>query len=176
MRAWKGIIPKWIINFVAPRKPGEWIDCLKKAPDHAKCRCSIEVECHKIMYNYNQHAYTYIIHIYKLCNICNICNICDIYVIYMLDRTVKSLDLVRGSSLRRSRWLLLAFGSIVYMPCLREACLEYQATHIDHSSLEKDRIPNADETSDRTWSLLESTSLLTSRPAPLRPQGYSRKA
>ncbi|CAJ1371946.1 unnamed protein product [Effrenium voratum] len=27
----KGIIPKWIINFVAPRKPGEWIDCLKKA-------------------------------------------------------------------------------------------------------------------------------------------------
>ncbi|CAE7186479.1 BSL1 [Symbiodinium pilosum] len=27
----KGIIPKWMINFVAPRKPGEWIDCLKKA-------------------------------------------------------------------------------------------------------------------------------------------------
>lgn len=27
----KGIIPKWIINFVAPRKPGEWIDALKKA-------------------------------------------------------------------------------------------------------------------------------------------------
>ncbi|CAK9022020.1 StAR-related lipid transfer protein 7 [Durusdinium trenchii] len=27
----KGIIPKWIINFVAPRKPGEWIDCLKRA-------------------------------------------------------------------------------------------------------------------------------------------------
>jgi len=27
----KGIIPKFIINFVAPRKPGEWIECLKKA-------------------------------------------------------------------------------------------------------------------------------------------------
>eukprot|EP00930_Biecheleria_cincta_P026747 TRINITY_DN1880_c0_g2_i1.p1 TRINITY_DN1880_c0_g2~~TRINITY_DN1880_c0_g2_i1.p1 ORF type:complete len:746 (+),score=134.59 TRINITY_DN1880_c0_g2_i1:67-2238(+) len=27
----KGIIPKWIINYVAPRKPGEWIDALKKA-------------------------------------------------------------------------------------------------------------------------------------------------
>ncbi|CAE7221232.1 Stard7 [Symbiodinium natans] len=27
----KGIIPKWMINFVAPRKPGEWIDCLKRA-------------------------------------------------------------------------------------------------------------------------------------------------
>lgn len=26
----EGIIPKWIINFVAPRKPGEWIDCLKR--------------------------------------------------------------------------------------------------------------------------------------------------
>ncbi|CAE7566349.1 Stard7 [Symbiodinium sp. CCMP2456] len=27
----KGIIPKWMINFVAPRKPGEWVDCLKRA-------------------------------------------------------------------------------------------------------------------------------------------------
>jgi len=27
----KGMIPKWIINFVAPRKPGEWMQDLKKA-------------------------------------------------------------------------------------------------------------------------------------------------
>eukprot|EP00931_Biecheleriopsis_adriatica_P062231 TRINITY_DN3747_c0_g1_i1.p1 TRINITY_DN3747_c0_g1~~TRINITY_DN3747_c0_g1_i1.p1 ORF type:complete len:701 (+),score=129.93 TRINITY_DN3747_c0_g1_i1:236-2338(+) len=27
----KGVIPKWIINWVAPKKPGEWIDCLKRA-------------------------------------------------------------------------------------------------------------------------------------------------
>ena len=27
----QGIIPKFIINFVAPRKPGEWIEALKKA-------------------------------------------------------------------------------------------------------------------------------------------------
>mmetsp|Transcript_36180 Transcript_36180/g.65645 ORF Transcript_36180/g.65645 Transcript_36180/m.65645 type:complete len:673 (+) Transcript_36180:71-2089(+) len=27
----KGIIPKWVINFVAPKKPGEWITDLKKA-------------------------------------------------------------------------------------------------------------------------------------------------
>ena len=29
----QGIIPKFIINFVAPRKPGEWIECLKKASE-----------------------------------------------------------------------------------------------------------------------------------------------
>lgn len=27
----KGLIPKWIINFVAPRKPGEWVDGLARA-------------------------------------------------------------------------------------------------------------------------------------------------
>jgi len=27
----KGMIPKWIINFVAPRKPAEWMDALRKA-------------------------------------------------------------------------------------------------------------------------------------------------
>merc|ERR1719487_569997 len=27
----KGLIPKWIINAAAPRKPAEWIDSLKKA-------------------------------------------------------------------------------------------------------------------------------------------------
>jgi len=27
----KGLIPKWIINMVAPKKPGEWVDALRKA-------------------------------------------------------------------------------------------------------------------------------------------------
>lgn len=46
----KGIIPKFIINFVAPRKPGEWIDALKKAcldfqagnPDYANLKKELE--------------------------------------------------------------------------------------------------------------------------------------
>eukprot|EP00421_Protoceratium_reticulatum_P015033 CAMPEP_0168393906 /NCGR_PEP_ID=MMETSP0228-20121227/19257_1 /TAXON_ID=133427 /ORGANISM="Protoceratium reticulatum, Strain CCCM 535 (=CCMP 1889)" /LENGTH=661 /DNA_ID=CAMNT_0008407297 /DNA_START=64 /DNA_END=2049 /DNA_ORIENTATION=- len=27
----KGMIPKWIINYLAPKKPGEWMDALRKA-------------------------------------------------------------------------------------------------------------------------------------------------
>lgn len=27
----KGLIPKWIVNFLAPKKPGEWVEALKKA-------------------------------------------------------------------------------------------------------------------------------------------------
>jgi hypothetical protein len=27
----KGMIPKWIISYFAPKKPGEWVDALKKA-------------------------------------------------------------------------------------------------------------------------------------------------
>merc|ERR1712151_357552 len=39
----KGMIPKWIINILAPRKPGEWIDSLIKAAkeyqrDHPNCK------------------------------------------------------------------------------------------------------------------------------------------
>merc|ERR1719350_1171832 len=27
----KGLIPKWIISYVAPRKPAEWVETLRKA-------------------------------------------------------------------------------------------------------------------------------------------------
>merc|ERR1711972_221153 len=27
----KGLVPKWVINYVAPRKPPEWVDSLQKA-------------------------------------------------------------------------------------------------------------------------------------------------
>ncbi|CAE7037003.1 Stard7 [Symbiodinium sp. CCMP2592] len=56
----KGIIPKWMINFVAPRKPGEWVDCLKRAcldyqsanPDYPKLEKDLEPFKHNHPFDY----------------------------------------------------------------------------------------------------------------------------
>ncbi|CAE7944286.1 Stard7 [Symbiodinium sp. KB8] len=56
----KGIIPKWMINFVAPRKPGEWIDSLKRAcldyqnanPDYPKLEKDLEPFKHNHPFDY----------------------------------------------------------------------------------------------------------------------------
>lgn len=34
----KGLIPKWLINFVAPKKPGEWVDVPSGSPGAACCQ------------------------------------------------------------------------------------------------------------------------------------------
>eukprot|EP00439_Symbiodinium_sp_Y106_P059820 s1754_g8.t1 len=56
----KGIIPKWMINFVAPRKPGEWVDCLKRAcldyqnanPDYPELEKDLEPFKHNHPFDY----------------------------------------------------------------------------------------------------------------------------
>jgi len=50
----KGLIPKWIINAVAPKKPAEWVESLKKAAvDYQKAHPNFKQELKETLNEYN---------------------------------------------------------------------------------------------------------------------------